>query len=94
MAKKRNNKMIQAMRKPYCEYCGRVAYGEPHHIFTRGAGGQDIPENLIQLCGECHVEVHAGHIDRDKLLELVAVRQGLDYDEVYRINRRAMGYNV
>ena len=30
----------------------------PHHILPRGAGGQDVAENLIPLCAECHCQVH------------------------------------
>lgn len=91
---KRDEKAIQAARKSYCEYCGRCAEGEPHHIFTRGAGGRDIKENLIELCFDCHRAAHDGHIRRDALLGLVAKREGKTYDEIYAINRRAMGWPV
>ena len=30
----------------------------PHHIRTRGAGGDDRPENLLALCTDCHTEIH------------------------------------
>jgi len=39
---------------PNCEACGNSAYGLPHHIKTRGAGGDDGPENLLRLCWSCH----------------------------------------
>ena len=90
----KNRKTIQAVRKNYCEYCGGRATGEPHHMFTVGSGGGDVEYNLIQLCTCCHVAVHAGHIERDELLSIVAEREGLTVDEVYRLNRRAMGYDV
>ncbi len=90
----KSRKTIQAVRKSYCEYCGRQATGEPHHIFTVGSGGGDVKYNLIQLCTCCHVAVHAGNIQRDDLLTIVAEREGLSVDEVYRLNRRAMGWDV
>lgn len=90
----KNRKTIQAVRKNYCEYCGRQATGEPHHIFTVGSGGGDVEYNLIQLCYSCHTKTHAGHIQRDELLAIVAEREGLTEVEAYRLNRRAMGYNV
>ena len=90
----KSRKTIQAVRKTYCEYCGRRATGEPHHMFTVGSGGGDVVYNLIQLCPDCHVAVHAGHIEREDLLAIVAEREGMSTDEVYRLNRRAMGWDV
>ncbi len=34
----------------------------PHHIRTRGAGGDDEPINLLSLCMEHHIEVHASGV--------------------------------
>ena len=41
-----------------CEACGRKTDEWPHHIKTRGAGGKDDPENLLELCREHHAEFH------------------------------------
>lgn len=92
--RKRDYKTIKAMRKPYCERCGRAASIEPHHVFTVGSGGKDIAENLVQLCTDCHIAAHAGGIEREELLGIIAEREGVDADEAYRRNRRAMGWNV
>lgn len=92
--KKRNYDAINAMRKPFCELCGMRADIEPHHIFTRGSGGQDIRENLIQLCTRCHIAVHNGAIPRDVLIRIVADREWRTPDYIYAYNRRAMGYPV
>ena len=92
--RKRDNKAIQAARKPFCERCGRAAGIEPHHIFTRGAGGKENKENLIQLCPACHIGAHDGHIQREELLGIVAQREGMSYDDVYAADRRAMGWPV
>lgn len=69
-----NKAVIDACRRPTCEVCGRPAGGEPHHIITRGAGGPDIPENLIQLCGICHTHAHTGELSREKILWTIASR--------------------
>lgn len=40
---------------------------EAHHITTRGAGGDDLPENLMPLCTYHHGEWHSrgpGHMIR------------------------------
>lgn len=45
---------------PWCEVegCQEPPCPEPHHIRTRGAKGDDEPENLIRLCYVHHSEVH------------------------------------
>lgn len=88
----KDHKMIQAMRKDYCERCGAYANIEPHHVFTVGSGGCDIAANLVQLCTACHMGAHDGSIKRDELLAIVAKREGLTFEEAYRANRMAMGY--
>jgi hypothetical protein len=64
------------------ERCMQPAEGEPHHIRTRGAGGEDRRENLIQLCGVHHRMVHDGNLDRNLLIQIVADREGLEPEEV------------
>ena len=41
-----------------CEACGRKTQEWPHHVRTRGAGGDDDPSNLLELCKEHHAEIH------------------------------------
>jgi hypothetical protein len=77
---------INAVRKSYCEYCGNPAYGWPHHIKTRGAGGKDDRKNLIQLCGECHDLAQQYKIPRLELVTIVAAREGTTVQEIYREN--------
>ena len=40
-----------------CECCGNHS-AAPHHIRTRGAGGDDDPRNLLALCTTHHTEIH------------------------------------
>ena len=59
-----------------------------------GSGGGDIAMNLVQLCTSCHIGAHSGSVKRDELLAIVARREGVAYEDAYRVNRRAMGYMV
>ena len=40
-----------------CSYCGN--FSDPDHITTRGAGGGDVPDNVMPLCRRHHNERHA-----------------------------------
>lgn len=45
---------------PKCEItgCTNFAGPTPHHIKTRGSGGDDKKQNLLSLCLKHHSEVH------------------------------------
>jgi len=46
-----------------CQMCGRYASwesGHLAHIKSRGAGGDDVPENCRWLCFDCHIGVEHG----------------------------------
>ena len=86
MATKYDIKAIEEIRKPYCERCGKAAYGWPHHIKTRGAGGREDPWNLIQLCGECHELAQQYKIPRLECVTIVAHREGMTVEEIYEKN--------
>lgn len=92
----RSQQTIQQIRKEAehrCQYedpvtgevCDHPAEGEPHHIRTRGAGGDDRRENLILLCGLHHRLVHDGQIDRNVLVRIVARREGKTPDEIAQV---------
>ncbi|MDY7989808.1 hypothetical protein UY286_05200 [Paenibacillus polymyxa] len=89
----RSREVIQQIRKESehrCEYmdattqerCNHPAEGEPHHIRTRGAGGEDRRENLIHLCGWHHRLFHDGNLDRNELIQIVAKREGVAPEEI------------
>ena len=90
-ARVRSKSAIEAARKEWCESCGRPAYAEPHHVVTVGAGGPDHRFNLIQLCGDDHTRAHSSDKNRltaDRLLAIVAMREGMLLEDVKReINR-------
>lgn len=79
-------KVIEGTRKKYCELCGSPASGWPHHIKTRGAGGKDKSWNLIQLCGHCHELAQQYKIPPRKLINIVALREGMSVKEIYEKN--------
>jgi len=50
---------------------GCVGMLAPHHIKTRGSGGDDVPENMIVLCKKHHDQAHAHIISPEQLLALL-----------------------
>jgi len=68
---------LKCMYNHECQICGHrivlqsgTGYAEAHHIFPLGEGGPDVPENLICVCPNCHVELDycAKKISYDDLL--------------------------
>ena len=64
-------KAIHRTRRDRCELCGSNQGLQVHHIKSRGAGGDDAPDNLICLCYVCHRKTHDGLITRERLREIV-----------------------
>jgi hypothetical protein len=84
-----DKRAIEAARKPWCEIDGRAAYGEPHHIVTRGANGPDHKLNLVQLCFSCHYEkIPAAGLSQEFLFYIVARREGMTVEEVESVVRQ------
>ena len=46
-----------------CQVCGSMSRLEVHHQVFRSHGGEDSDENLIVLCHECHMGLHARRTD-------------------------------
>ncbi|PYU19637.1 MAG: hypothetical protein DMG32_24045 [Acidobacteria bacterium] len=42
-----------------CQSCGSRTALEVHHITPRSKLGDDVEENLITLCWECHRQIHS-----------------------------------
>ena len=69
--RKKDKKLINA-KKHNCEYCGKKnCYTNTHHIRSKGAGGDDTKDNLIELCSDCHVRAHSGAISKQELIKMV-----------------------
>ena len=56
------NKKLLKDKKGKCEICGKKGQTEKHHKKTKGAGGDDTEENLIEVCRICHTKIHTGKI--------------------------------
>lgn len=89
----RNKALLDEMRAttPRCQWCGTKPPTDMHHLYQRGLGGGshlDIRINLLALCRVCHGDAHAGVIDRDSLLAVVAAREGVMRQDI----KAAKGY--
>lgn len=63
-------------KKHNCEYCGKKnCYTNTHHIKSKGSGGDDIEDNLIELCSNCHRRAHDGLISKQELIKIVKRRK-------------------
>lgn len=64
------DKKAIAKKSHVCQFCGKAGVTHSHHIKTKGSGGDDKEENLIELCPICHDLVHRGKIKREQILRL------------------------
>lgn len=60
------NKKLLKDKKCICEICGKKGQTEKHHIKTKGSGGNDTEDNLIEVCRICHTKIHTGEIKINK----------------------------
>ena len=56
------NKKLLKDKKGVCEICHKKGQTEKHHKKTKGSGGDDTEENLIEVCRKCHRLIHDGKI--------------------------------
>ena len=71
-----NKKLLQD-KKGICEICHTKGQTEKHHFLkTKGAGGNDTDENLIELCRVCHIKVHSGLYTKKQLKEFKEKNDG------------------
>lgn len=56
------NKKLLKDKKGVCQLCGKKGQTEKHHKKSRGSGGSDTEENLIEVCRKCHRLIHDGKI--------------------------------
>lgn len=56
------NKKLLKDKKGICEICGKKGQTEKHHKKTKGSGGNDTEDNLIEVCRKCHRLIHDGKI--------------------------------
>ena len=56
------NKKLLKDKKGICQICYAKGQTEKHHKKTKGSGGDDTEENLIEVCRKCHRLIHDGKI--------------------------------
>lgn len=49
---------LERARMLPCVRCGKPPPNDPAHIKSKGSGGDDIDDNLLPLCRECHRYQH------------------------------------
>ena len=100
--KPRDPAFMRKFRKQHdcCEMCGAKHNLEIAHIISKGAGGPDMPENVVMLDGPaslqqgCHGRNHMGEISQKELFAIAAGRIGITAMECERRVRRKMGYDI
>lgn len=50
------------MSDPRCRACEEKPATDGHHILLRSQGGDDVPDNIMPLCHQCHMDWHAGNL--------------------------------
>ena len=58
----------------YCENCGGTFGLNFHHLNRRSKGGENIPENIMLLCQECHHKADnaKGYVEFNEMLKMKA----------------------
>lgn len=51
-----NRSLLNEVKQRRCLVCG--GYSDPCHVRSRGAGGDDVVDNLLPLCRSHHTEQH------------------------------------
>ena len=52
-----DEELLDVIRSISC-ICCLATPSQPHHVKSRGAGGDDVAINLLPLCALCHYEIH------------------------------------
>ena len=66
------NKKVINDKKHDCELCGKKnCWTNSHHVKSKGSGGDDTKDNLIEVCGECHRKIHDGIIPKELLIKVI-----------------------
>jgi len=87
MSQKRNRKIAEAAKERDSNRCQVCAAGSAlcaHHVIPLCIGGQDVLDNTITYCLECHNQEH-GVSGSAPLSILIQIGQGkLRYDAILR----------
>jgi len=75
---------------PNCRVCSDRAT-DPHHILLKSQGGDDIEDNIMPLCFDCHRRYHNGKVNlwlKPKELIYILDRMGREKGIEYLKRRR------
>jgi hypothetical protein len=53
-----DRELLETVRNLPCMACGIQPAGHAHHVDSRGAGGDDVFDNLMSLCPTHHAQWH------------------------------------
>ncbi|MFA5635002.1 MAG: hypothetical protein WC977_03765 [Anaerovoracaceae bacterium] len=62
--------------------------GDGHHLFGRQV---DVPEAIIALCHDCHMQLHGGQIDRREIIRLQIDRGVMSEEHAENFDRIKTG---
>lgn len=59
----RDTRKVKLLQNPICESCKSCIATEVHHIVerTKDPSLMHVQSNLLSVCNQCHLEIHAGH---------------------------------
>lgn len=69
-----DNSLGVNIAKSKCMICGFGFGVHRHHIIPRAKGGNNVPENLVDLCPNHHCMAHLGFFSREELREINLVQ--------------------
>ena len=79
-----DRKLLAVVRELWCLVCLDTPC-DVHHVKTRGAGGHDLPENLMPLCPKHHGLVHLSGLwkisEENKAVDNWLILAGWEKDE-------------
>jgi len=63
---RKNRRVLNASGKAPCEVCKEEHFLVQHHILGRKIARANKPNNLANLCSNCHLKVHKAEIIIEK----------------------------
>ncbi len=54
-----DKKLLNEIKAKPCVVCGKQGPNDAHHLKTVKSGGDDVRTNLLSLCRQCHIKIHA-----------------------------------
>lgn len=85
-----DRKLLDKYHTMPCLICGLFG-SDPDHIKTKGSGGDDVPNNIVNLCRRHHSERHAigwsSFVIKYPKMRIELFRRGWQVVEEFGINK-------